>query len=220
MKIRDVILVFSAVLLTCGTAHSAPITLTSLIGDKDHGPYPNNLDYSEGSAAKIDAGDPYGFDWGYHAGGSTTYTPSTPVDATLNWTHTVDLTGVTVESVHLHVAVIGLLLGPNFQKLYVGSPLTEITDAFLQIPGDLFTDRLQTFSFALDPALIASGSLAVQMWVKHDEGWGGVDYAELIVNGRTNGDVSPAPVPEPSTITLVAAGALLFLRRFRRRSAV
>jgi hypothetical protein len=186
--------------------------LTSLIGDKDHGPYPDNALFSEGSPAQIDAGDPLGFDWGYHAGGDTTFHPDTPIDATLDWTHTLDLTGLVVDSVRLDVVTIGFFLGPDFQKLYVGSPLTEIPDAF---PTPL-SDGIQTFSFLLPPSLIASGTLPVQLWVKHDEGWGGVDYSELIVEAHTI-DSNVTPIPEPASLSLLAAGMAAVLARRRRQ---
>lgn len=204
-----------AFLLSPSFAHATSITLTSLIGDKDHGPYPANGNFSEGSPAQIDAGDPTGFDWGYHAGGDTSYHPSTPVDATLNWTHTVNTSGLIVDSVRLDIAVIGFLLGTNYQKLYVGSPLAEIPNAF---PIGSGTDGIQTYSFNLAPGLLTSGSLPVQLWVKHDEGWGGVDYAELIVEAHTV-DTDVTPVPEPSTLTLLGLGIGAVARRRRRRSS-
>ena len=194
------------VCLFAGTASAGPVTLTSLVGDKDHGPYPNNNLYEEHSPAQIDPGDPVGFDWGYHGGGDPT---PYLVDAVLNWTHSVDLTGIVVDSVQLDVAVIGFFYGTDHEKLYVGSPLTEIVNAF---PAAAVTDHLQTFSFALPTSVLVSGSLPVQIFVQSDEGWGGVDYAELIVQGHT---IDTTTVPEPATMTLagLGIGLLGFVRR-------
>ena len=144
-----------------------------------------------------DPGDPVG-----SIGDITGEATSTPylVDAVLNWTHSVDLTGIVVDSVQLDVAVIGFFYGTDHEKFYVGSPLTEIVNAF---PAAAVTDRLQTFSFALPTSVLVSGSLPVQIFVQSDEGWGGVDYAELIVQAAP---IDTTTVPEPATMTLAGLG--------------
>jgi len=182
--------------LVGGPGPATAVTITHLIGDKDHlaGPY------NEGSPAQINPGDPIGFDWGYHAGAGLSEDDGIP--ANLAWTHHINTTGVTIDSLTLNVAVIGFFLGPAYEKLFVGNPLAEIPGAFVGV-----NDGWQQFSFSIDPALLVNGDLDVGLFVSHHEGWGGVDYSELIAQAT--------PVPEPATLALAGLGlsALAFRRR-------
>ena len=187
----------SLLLLFAASMPAATVTLTSLVGDKDHlGP---RSSYNEHSPSQIDVGDPAGFDYGYHIGGD------------FSWIHSVDVSGLIVQSVQLDVTLLGFLLGPVQQKLYLNG--TELPDAFNQsVPVATITgpiDTLQTFSFSLDPSYLQSGSLAVRVWVSTTEGWGGVDWSELTVVANDS--------PEPSTLALVIAGLAMAVGLGRRR---
>ena len=188
-------LLLSTLLLLSFTANTFAVPVViDLIGDKDQKEWVNadleNRDDGIGITHEED--DPAGFDeyqiWGY-----------------VSWTHDIAdlLTGITIESVRLDIAAVGLIdkkWGDIDNQLYVDD--TEIPYAF-----DYSIDGWRLYSFDIPVYMLLDGLLNITINIHPDEAWGGPDYSELFVYGKATGSSDiPAPVPEPATMVLLASG--------------
>lgn len=157
LKIYALVLI---VFLTFGTwtVQAETKLYTDLVGDKDQNPPPD----PDGHGIVHEEDDPVGFDI-RQAGGE------------VSWTH--NLSGlpekITIESVVLKIAVVGLLSSKN-NKLFVDG--IEIPDSF-KGPNDGWN----LYSFNIRSDLLSDKKLNITLDADEAEGWGGPDYSELFV---------------------------------------
>jgi len=172
-----------------------PVERINLIGDRDHMAVPPG---SDGEDTIHETDDPDGFD-------------ERRIGGDINWEHRVERIAGDGTAV-LRLATVGLSsakIAANYgidNRFFLDGQ--EIVPAFEDaVRGDGWHE----YRFAIADALIADGRVNVRLLVSPNEGWGGIDYAELAIDRPT--------VRLIRTVTTGLMGLLAFFVVRKRGSA-
>lgn len=194
MKLQNItkILASLAIALPMAAAHASPVT--SLVGDKDC--------FGTGGVCTEGVWLPGG--WSIFSSGSDPAFTDRVINtsATQSWTHSLSAGSYSSATLSFRTAGIADITGPY--TVYVDGTAVGV------LPLDGYGHiEVQTFSFSINPLLLADGFATVSFTPNSSDSWA-VDYAEILATGGS--------VPEPTSMALVALGLIGMAGKSRRKT--
>lgn len=189
----------AAVAAVLGTLAATPVAaapVTSLLGDKDC--------FGTGGVCAEGAWLPGGWTIFSTASDPAFMDRVINTSNTQSWTHTLVAGSYTSATLQFRTAGIADIAGPY--SVFVDGVLVGAMP--LDGAGHI---EVQTFSFAIDPLLLADGAATVSFKPNASDSWA-IDYAQIVADARTS-------VPEPATLSLLglSLAGLAALRRTSRQ---
>lgn len=194
MKLQNITKILAGLSLALPMMAAQASAVTSLVGDKDC--------FGTGGVCTEGVWLPGG--WSIFSTGSDPAFTDRVINtsATQSWTHSLTAGSYSSATLTFRTAGIADITGPY--TIYVDG--TAVGALPLDGYGHI---EVQTFSFAINPLLLADGLATVSFTPNSSDSWA-IDYAEIVATGS---------VPEPTSMALVALGLIGLAGKSRRKAA-
>lgn len=193
MKLQNITKILAGLAFALPMAAAQATPVTSLVGDKD----------CFGTSGVCTEGVWLPGGWSIFATGTDpSFTDRVMnTSATQSWTHSLAAGAYSSATLSFRTAGIADITGPY--TVYVDGFAVGV------LPLDGYGHiEVQTFSFNINPLLLADGLATVSFTANSSDSWA-IDYSEIVANSA---------VPEPTSMALVGLGLLGLAGKSRRKA--